>query len=99
MNSYWDLPNFGSVPEEYQRAYIESMIRQLNEALDHMRAEGDLTTATLQLTNLPTTASGLRAGQVFNDNGTLKIVSGVINEAVTGEAATGSTGTVTVLTP
>ena len=33
-----------------------------------------LSAATLDLTNLPTTASGLSAGEVYNDSGTLKIV-------------------------
>ena len=31
--------------------------------------------ATLKLTNLPTSASGLASGSVWNDSGTLKIVS------------------------
>ena len=33
-----------------------------------------LSAATLDLTNLPTSASGLSAGEVYNDSGTLKIV-------------------------
>jgi hypothetical protein len=33
-----------------------------------------LSAGTLDLTNLPTTASGLSAGEVYNDSGTLKIV-------------------------
>lgn len=74
MNSNFQIPNFGTAPSLYDKAVLQKLILQLNVMLAELKAPGALRAETLNLSNLPTSATGLRVGDVWNDSGTLKIV-------------------------
>jgi hypothetical protein len=81
-NSALPLP-----PRDYEQEYMNRLIRQLNiiiariNAVRPMRVGSDLSRQNvnypisgLTIDDIPTSATGLPAGSVWSDNGTLKIV-------------------------
>jgi hypothetical protein len=81
-NSALPLP-----PRDYEQEYMNRLIRQLNiiiariNAVRPMRVGSDLSRQVvnypisgLTIDDIPTSATGLPAGSVWSDNGTLKIV-------------------------
>ena len=66
---------FALPPEEYDRAYFDDVIRSLSQLVVQMRNPGELRGTKITLTDLPTSSDGLETGALFNDNGTVKIVS------------------------
>lgn len=73
-------------PEKYTAEYMNRLIRQLTTIFSQirnpgqLRGAGDPTTdakaiSPLNLTHIPTSATGLQSGDVWSDAGTLKIVS------------------------
>ncbi len=82
-NSALPLP-----PEDYDRQYMNRLIRQLDFALKSLNSVrpvtvgSDLTSQTaaypisgLTIVNVPTSSTGLPPGSVWSDGGVLKIVS------------------------
>ena len=67
-------PILPAPPAEYDAKYISDLLRVLNL---HFRRSGTpdiVVSGQLMLTNLPTSATGLSVGMVWNDAGTLRIV-------------------------
>lgn len=75
-------------PEDYDRQYMNRLIRQLDFALRSLNSVrpvtvgSDLTSQTaaypisgLTIVNVPTSSTGLPPGSVWSDGGVLKIVS------------------------
>jgi len=75
-------------PEEYDRQYMNRLIRQLEFAIRNLNSirpitvGSDLTLQTaaypisgLTIVNVPTSSTGLPSGSVWSDAGVLKIVS------------------------
>lgn len=75
-------------PEDYDRQYMNRLIRQLEFALRTLNSVrpltvgSDLTSQTaaypisgLTIVNVPTSSTGLPPGSVWSDGGVLKIVS------------------------
>ena len=77
--------------------YMTQLVRALEITLANLHEIGALRGGTLYLTRLPVTGNQLRAGEVFDDDGALKIVQDDIGYGPTlkGTAALGSV-TVTV---
>lgn len=75
MNSNFQIPNFGNPPINYDRQALANLILKLNVMLTELKAPGALRAETLNLSNLPTSAAGLRVGDVWNDTGILTIVT------------------------
>lgn len=82
-NSALPLP-----PQDYDRQYMNRLIRQLDFALKSLNSVrpvtvgSDLTSQTaaypisgLTIVNVPTSSTGLPPGSVWSDGGVLKIVS------------------------
>lgn len=61
-------------PAQYDRAYMEKLLNHINQQFRALEERGRLNGATLSLSHLPTSATGLRAGDVWVDTVTLKIV-------------------------
>jgi hypothetical protein len=85
-------------PITYEARYFNETIRTLNLYFRTIQNPGPLIATTLQLTNLPTSATGLPIGAVWRDtsDNTLKIIpdpNGLI--ILVGESTTVSAGTVT----
>ena len=66
---------FALPPEDYDRAYFDDVVRSLSQLVVQMRTPGELRGTKITLTDLPTSSDGLETGALFNDNGTVKIVS------------------------
>lgn len=68
-------PRLPEAPPEYTRAYMEDFVRALDSYIQQERNPGDMRGTTLTLTQLPTSATGLETGALYNDAGTVKIVT------------------------
>ena len=75
-------PTISDAPEEYRRDYISDLARALELLIEQVNSEGELrasaldnTKSPLVLKDLPTSATGLETGSVYNDSGTLKVVT------------------------
>jgi len=68
-------PRLPEPPVEYTQQYMADLIRALELFIAQERNPGEMRGTKITLTNLPTSSSGLEAGALFNDSGTVKIVT------------------------
>ena len=75
-------PTISDAPEEYRREYVSDLARALELLIEQVNSEGELRASALDnnksplvLKDLPTSATGLETGSVYNDSGTLKVVT------------------------
>ncbi len=68
-------PILANAPPEYSQAYITDLARALTLLIQQVNTDGQLRATTAVLTALPTSSSGLEVGSLFNDSGTIKIVT------------------------
>jgi len=68
-------PRLPEPPEEITRQYVEDLVRSLEIFISQERNPGELRATKITLTDLPTSSSGLEVGALFNDSGTIKIVT------------------------
>lgn len=73
MSSGAPVPFFGSPPKEYDQAYFAQLVRSFAVFANQTQVPGAVQASSLVLPSLPTSATGLRPGTVWNDSGTLKI--------------------------
>jgi len=70
----YSRPNFATAPREYDQRYMNVLVRQMNDAFAQILSTGPIQAQTINISSLPTSASGLRSGDLWNDSGTVKIV-------------------------
>lgn len=68
-------PIFAEPPEEYDQLYFDDIIRSLSLFVEQQRNPGELRGTKITLTDLPTSPTGLETGALYNDSGTVKIVT------------------------
>ena len=68
-------PTFSLPPDEYNVEYFNEMVRSLSQLVTQLQNPGELRGTKITLTQLPTSSEGLESGALFNDNGTVKIVT------------------------
>ena len=68
-------PQFPLPPEEYDRQYFDEMVRSLTQLVIQLQNPGELRGTKITLTSLPTSPTGLESGALYNDSGTVKIVT------------------------
>jgi len=68
-------PRLPEAPEQYSKTYMSDIVRALELFISQERNPGELRGTTITLTNLPTSATGLEAGALYNDSGTVKVAS------------------------
>lgn len=68
-------PRLPEAPEEYSAQYMSDLLRTLEIFISQERTPGEMRGTKITLTDLPTSSSGLEAGALFNDSGTVKIVT------------------------
>ena len=68
-------PRLPEAPEEYTRGYMEDLIRALDNYIQQERNPDEMRGTKITLTALPTSATGLETGALYNDAGTVKIVT------------------------
>jgi|TARA_Y100000052_G_scaffold24126_1_gene26421 hypothetical protein len=68
-------PRLPEPPIEYTQQYMSDLVRALETFIAQERNPGQLRGTKITLTDLPTSASGLETGALFNDSGTVKVVT------------------------
>ena len=58
---------------EYTQQYMADLVRSLQVFIEQERNPGELRGTKLTLTDLPTSATGLETGSLYNDSGTIKV--------------------------
>ena len=66
-------PRLPEAPQEYSVSYMQDLIRALEVFIEQERNPGQLRGTTITLTNLPTSATGLETGALYNDGGIVKV--------------------------
>ncbi len=68
-------PRLPEAPQEYSVQYMADLLRALELFISQERNPGEMRGTKITLTNLPTSATGLESGALYNDSGTVKIVT------------------------
>jgi len=68
------LPTLPRPPEDYDRQYMSQLVARLEALQRHIEEPTLLRGTGLVLVAVPTSATGLRSGEVYSDSGTLKVV-------------------------
>ena len=68
-------PRLPEPPAQIDRRYMEDLVRTLQTFITQERNPGELRATKITLTDLPTSASGLETGAMYNDSGTVKVVT------------------------
>ena len=66
-------PRLPEPPIEYTQQYMADLIRSLQTFIEQERNPGEMRGTKLTLTDLPTSATGLETGSLYNDSGTVKV--------------------------
>ena len=66
-------PRLPEPPREYTQQYMADLIRSLQTFIEQERNPGELRGTKITLTDLPTSATGLETGALYNDSGTVKV--------------------------
>lgn len=75
MNDSFQIPNFGAASDTYERRHIDTITRALVILLKNMQSPGTVRANTMNISNLPTSDTDLLPGDLWNDGGTVKIVT------------------------
>ena len=62
-------------PQVIDRRYMEDLVRALQIFITQESNPGELRGTKITLTDLPTSATGLETGALYNDSGTVKVVT------------------------
>jgi hypothetical protein len=68
-------PRLPDPPESVDQRYMQDLVRALELFIQQERNPGELRGTRITLTELPTSASGLETGALYNDSGTVKVVT------------------------
>lgn len=66
-------PRLPEPPTEYTQQYMADLVRSIQTFIEQERNPGEMRGTKLTLTDLPTSATGLEAGALYNDSGTVKV--------------------------
>ncbi len=66
-------PRLPEAPQEYSQEHMQDLIRALEVFIEQERNPGELRGSKMTLTDLPTSATGLETGALYNDSGTVKV--------------------------
>tara|TARA_B100000282_G_C31737279_1_gene494164 strand:+ start:4084 stop:4314 length:231 start_codon:yes stop_codon:yes gene_type:complete len=68
-------PRLPEPPTEYTQQYMADLVRSLQVFIEQERNPGEMRGTKLTLTDLPTSATGLETGTLYNDGGTVKVAT------------------------
>tara|TARA_B000000565_G_C23604060_1_gene308420 strand:- start:116 stop:346 length:231 start_codon:yes stop_codon:yes gene_type:complete len=68
-------PRLPEPPIEYTQQYMADLVRSIQVFIEQERNPGEMRGTKLTLTALPTSATGLETGSLYNDSGTVKVVT------------------------
>lgn len=67
-------PRFPNPPAQYDQRYFADFLRAFANYQQQQQNPGDGLFTTVRITQLPTSATGLPSGTLYNDGGTVKVV-------------------------
>tara|TARA_B100001057_G_scaffold127157_1_gene126121 strand:+ start:5840 stop:6064 length:225 start_codon:yes stop_codon:yes gene_type:complete len=73
MASTQPPPRLPEPPPEYEQNYLVDLVRAIQAFIEQERNPGPIRASTITLTDLPTSATGLETGALYNDGGTIKV--------------------------
>ena len=68
-------PRLPEAPQQYDPQYMADLLRAVEIFISQESTPGEMRGTKITLTDLPTSSSGLETGALFNDSGTVKIVT------------------------
>lgn len=68
-------PRLPSPQGEVTVEYVNDLVRAIEVFINQERTAGELRGTKITLTDLPTSATGLEAGALYNDSGTVKVAT------------------------
>ena len=68
-------PRLPEPPTEYTQQYMADLVRSLEVFIEQERNPGEMRGTRLTLTDLPTSATDLETGTLYNDGGTVKVAT------------------------
>jgi hypothetical protein len=68
-------PRLPEPPPVISQSYMQDLTKTLELFISQERNPGELRGTKITLTDLPTSAIGLETGALYNDSGTVKIVT------------------------
>jgi len=68
-------PRLPEPPDQYSQSYLSDLVRALELFISQERTVGPIRGTKITLTDLPTSATGLEPGALYNDSGTVKVAS------------------------
>ena len=68
-------PRLPEPPLDYTREYMADLVRSIQVFIEQERNPGEMRGTKITLTDLPTSATGLETGALYNDSGTIKVVT------------------------
>ena len=68
-------PRLPEAPAEYDQLYMSDLLRALELFIQQERTAGEMRGTKITLTDLPTSPTGLESGALYNDSGTVKVVT------------------------
>lgn len=69
------LPYFPVAPAQYDQQYMNEIVRSFSVYLQQQANPGLGRFTNVTLTDLPTSATGLEPGTLWNDSGTVKVAT------------------------
>lgn len=67
-------PRFQDAPAQYDQAYMNTLLKTLDTFVRELQHAGPLAGSTINLSHLPTSSTGLRSGDLWNNAGVVNIV-------------------------
>ncbi len=74
MNDNLSKSNLGAPKEEYEQRFFSHIFRTIELQFDNLLSVGPIRISTLNVSDIPTSATGLKAGDVWSNSGVLTIV-------------------------
>lgn len=68
-------PRLPDPPDVIDQRYMQDLVRALELFIQQERNPGELRGTKITLTELPTSATGLETGALYNDSGTVKVAT------------------------
>lgn len=75
MSRNLPLPYLALPPAEYDQRYFSDLVQTIAVYMQQERNPGEGRFTRVTLTDLPTSSTGLETGALWNDSGTVKVVT------------------------
>lgn len=74
MRDTLSTPNLGIPPKDYDQLWFSQFLRTMEYSISQIVARGPIRVLSINISNLPTSATDLRQGDLWRDGAVVKIV-------------------------